>query len=117
MNMKEWLRKHEVSPAAYEWAVSNCKSMYEVWDKAKPDWLVWIAFQPGVLDDKTLKKFICWCIFQIRDMRIMEYSDDMLSTAKKISYIYEFKYRLGMSHARCAQAEWLKEHAKPNFDY
>jgi hypothetical protein len=123
MNMKEWLRKHEVSPAAYEWAISNCKNMYKVWDTAKPEWLIWVAFQPGVLDDKTLKEFICWCIFQVRaasrlkKLDIVDHSDDMLTAAKKMSYFYECKCVLGISHARFAQSAWLRANATPNFEY
>lgn len=45
-----------------DWALANCRDMADVWDKAKPEWLIWLATRPGVLDDRTLRLFACWCV-------------------------------------------------------
>jgi hypothetical protein len=114
MTVSTWLRKHEVSPAAYEWAVSSCKTMQEVWDKAKPEWLIWIAFQPGVLDDETLENFVEWFYPLMRSAPSENHN--VLYMAKKASFIYECKCILGMLYARCEQSQWLRANAKPNFE-
>ena len=44
-----------------EWALTNCKTMAEVWDTAQYDWALWVATRPGVLTDRELRLFACWC--------------------------------------------------------
>jgi hypothetical protein len=83
MNMKEWLDKHEVSPAAYAWAVSNCSTMQDVWDTAKPEWLIWVATRPGVLDDITLRRFACWCARQVWHLLTDKRSRHAVETAER----------------------------------
>lgn len=43
------------------WALIECDTMLDVWTKARPDWLVWVATRHGVLDDTTSARFRCWC--------------------------------------------------------
>ena len=40
-----------------EWALANCQSMQDVWNNAKPDWLIWVATRRGVLTDRELRLF------------------------------------------------------------
>ena len=37
--------------------------MAELWDREdlKPAWRIWIATRPGVLTDRELRLFACWC--------------------------------------------------------
>jgi hypothetical protein len=83
MNMKNWLRKHDACPEGYAWAVSNCSTMQEVWDTAKPEWLVWVATRPGVLDDITLRRFACWCARQVWHLLTDERSRHAVETAER----------------------------------
>ena len=58
--MKSWLKKHKACDKGYEWALNNCKSMQEVWDKVQnPDWFLWVASRQGVVsvgDGKTIAR-------------------------------------------------------------
>lgn len=50
------------------WAVANCATMDDVWRTIRPDWLVWIATQPGVLDDSTLRRFAAWSARRVQHL-------------------------------------------------
>ena len=50
------------------WAVANCATMDDAWSTARPDWLVWIATQRGVLDDRTLRKFAVWSARRVQHL-------------------------------------------------
>lgn len=47
------------------WAKANCSCLQECWDRARPELLVWIATREGVLDDTTLRRFVCFCARQV----------------------------------------------------
>ena len=51
-----------------EWAVANCATMDDAWATARPDWLVWIATRPGVLDDRTLRVFAAWSARKVQHL-------------------------------------------------
>jgi hypothetical protein len=51
--------------AGSEWAITHCTSMQEAWNTAKPEWVIWIAMQPGVLTDCELRRFACWSVRQM----------------------------------------------------
>lgn len=55
-------------PEGREWAVANCQTMDDAWATARPDWLVWIATRPGVLDDRTLRLFAVWTARQVQHL-------------------------------------------------
>jgi len=69
MTIQEFCDKHNACREGREWALANCNSMQEAWDKCdRPDWLIWIATRPNVLDDKTLRLFAVWCCRQIQHL-------------------------------------------------
>ena len=55
MTVQEFCARHGACRAGHEWAMENCQSMREVWDTARPDWLLWVASRPGVLDERDLR--------------------------------------------------------------
>lgn len=61
MTVRDFLTKHEACKDGLEWAVTNCKTMQEVWDTAKPEWIIWLATRKGVLTDRKLHEFALWC--------------------------------------------------------
>jgi hypothetical protein len=83
MTVSTWLRKHDACPDGYAWAVSTCKTMQQVWDTAKPEWLIWVATRPGVLDDVTLRRFACWCARQVWHLLTDERSRHAVETAER----------------------------------
>jgi hypothetical protein len=82
MTVSTWLRKHHACPEGYKWAVSNCSTMQEVWDTAQPEWLIWVATRPGVLDDITLRRFACWCARQVWHLLTDKRSRHAVETAE-----------------------------------
>lgn len=65
ISINDFCEKFDACPAGKKWAMSNCKTMQDVWDTAKPDWLIWVATRESVLDDKKLREFSVWCCKQI----------------------------------------------------
>lgn len=70
-------------PYVSEWAVANCATMDDVWKTARPDWLVWIATRPGVLDDRTLRRFAVWCARQVQHLMTDQRSLAALDVAER----------------------------------
>ena len=59
--MLDWLWNYSACADGYAWAESECESLADVWAKAKPDWLLWVATRPSVLSDRELRLFACRC--------------------------------------------------------
>jgi hypothetical protein len=65
MTIAEFCDKHEACEAGREWALTNCKTMQEVWQTSKYSWLVWLATRCDVLTAKELRLF---AVFNCRDV-------------------------------------------------
>jgi hypothetical protein len=61
-DIAEFCDKHGACLEGRKWALANCRDMADAWDKLKPEWLIWVAVQPGVFDDKALRLFACWSV-------------------------------------------------------
>lgn len=66
--IKQFCSEHRACPEGQKWALARCKDMQEVWEKAKPDWLIWVATRPGVLTDRELRLFAVWCARQVQHL-------------------------------------------------
>jgi hypothetical protein len=71
-DIEEFCEKYRACEEGYQWALSTCKDMEDVWDKlcaseetCHHDWLVWIITREGVCDDKTLRLFAVFCCTRI----------------------------------------------------
>ena len=63
--MINWLKEGRACKEGIDWCKENCGTMEDVWDKLKRvDWLVWVATREGVLTDKELRLFACFCARQ-----------------------------------------------------
>ena len=101
-----------------DWAVANCRDMGEAWATARPDWLVWIATRPGVLDDRTLRLFAVWSARQVQHLitdprslaalDVAERHADGLATDKEL--------RAACASAWAAQSAWLRTNATPDWE-
>jgi len=65
LTIKQFCEKHAPCGEGRKWALENCDTMQDVWDTAKPEWLIWIATREGVLTEKGLWLFIYWCARQM----------------------------------------------------
>jgi hypothetical protein len=68
MTIEEFCTLHDACSEGREWALANCQTMEQAWATARPDWLIWIARRPGVLDDRTLRKFAVWSARQVQHL-------------------------------------------------
>lgn len=82
-SIEAFCKQHGACIKGREWALANCKDMAEAWDKAKPEWLIWIATRDGVLDDRTLRLFACWCARQVWHLLTDERSRNAVEVAER----------------------------------
>jgi len=69
LTIQQFCNRHNACAAGQRWALANCSSMQEAWDKCEnPDWLIWIATRKDVLDDKALRLFAVWCCRQVQHL-------------------------------------------------
>jgi len=62
MSIVDFCKIHGACRQGREWALANCKDMAEAWIKLKPEWFLWVATREGVLSDRDLREFTCWCV-------------------------------------------------------
>ncbi len=63
----EFCERHEACTAGFRWAMANCTTMQDVWQKVQPEWLAWVATRPGVLPAESLRRFTVWILEQISE--------------------------------------------------
>lgn len=165
--MIRFLQHHRACASGYEWALENCNSMQEVWDKVEnPSWLIWVATREGVLTGEERRRFCRFCLSQIEhlidhpvplkamlvfkryvetgeiDQNLLEYhwsavwnyldslyTMDIAAQAVRHA-LWDENYSCSVSTARAvapdgteeylavrqAQASWLRENVKPDFN-
>ena len=77
--------RNEASDDYKQWALENCSTMLDVWERAKPEYLIWIATRHGVLDDKTMRLFACWCVRQVWHLLDDERSRNAVVVSEKFA--------------------------------
>jgi len=63
-DIADFCREHAACDEGRDWALSNCHSLSDAWDRLKPNWLVWAATRRNMLDDGRLRLFACFCARQ-----------------------------------------------------
>lgn len=84
-DIDKFCKKYGACEDGKQWALANCKNMADVWQKAKPDWLVWVATREGVLTDKELRLFAVWCCRQIWHLMTDERSRNAVEVAERFA--------------------------------
>lgn len=64
----EFLKRNGACREGIEWASENCETLQDALDKAKPEWVVWLATRPWVLTERELHEFGLWCAEQVRHL-------------------------------------------------
>lgn len=83
MTIEQFCTKHRACEEGKEWALASCASMKEVWEKAKPNWLFWVATRPSVLTDKELRLFAVFCARQVQHLMTDPRSIEAINVAEK----------------------------------
>ena len=84
MYMLAWLKERCACDPGYEWAERHAESLDHLWATAPQGaWVVWLATRPGVLDDRTLRRFGCWCVRQVWGLLIDERSRRAVEVAER----------------------------------
>lgn len=81
--IKEFCDKHAACGDGRAWAPTHCKDMAEVWQTARPNWLVWVATRKGVLTENELRRFAVWSARQVQHLMNDERSIHALDVAER----------------------------------
>jgi hypothetical protein len=82
----EFCKKHSARSRVRRWAfAAGCATMADLWqrDDLPPDWRIWIATRPGVLNDETLRLFACWSVRQVWRLLPDEHSRNAVEVAER----------------------------------
>jgi hypothetical protein len=83
ITIEEFCKRHHACAEGMKWAVNNCSDMKQVWNTAKPEWLIWIATQDGVLTGKELRLFVVWSTRKVQHLMSDHRSIDSLDVAER----------------------------------
>ena len=84
MTITKFCYIHSACADGREWAIgTGLTTMDELWrrDDMLPEWREWIATRPGVLDDRELRLYACWCVRQVW----YDLTDERSRTAVEVS--------------------------------
>jgi hypothetical protein len=85
LSIKEFCELNFACKEDRKWASANCRTMIDVWDTARPEWLVWVATRPGVLDDRTLRLFAVHCARSVQHLLTDQRSRDAIDVAERFA--------------------------------
>ena len=83
MTIEQFCTKHHACEEGKKWALASCATMKDVWEKAKPEWLIWVATRPSVLTDKELRLFAVFCARQVQHLMTDPRSIEAIDVAEK----------------------------------
>ena len=86
MTVKDFCDRHAACREGKEWAIkTGAPDMAALWTREdmRDDWRLWIATRPGVLDDRTLRLYACWCVRQVWHLLTDERSRKAVEVAER----------------------------------
>ncbi len=89
-----------------EWALANCKDMQEVWQTARPDWLIWVATRKGVLTEKELRLFAVFCARSVEHLLTDDRSRNAIDVAERFANGEATSEELAAAGAAAGAAAW-----------
>ena len=125
LSIIQFCEKHQACEDGRAWAIAECETMVDVWDKANPEWLLWVSTRPGVLTDKELRLFAVFCARQVEHFSVDQRSRDAIAVAEQFANGEATQEELTAARdaaldaalfaARAAQCDWLRQNTTPNF--
>lgn len=86
MTIEQFCDTHTACKAGQNWALASCSTMQEVWDNAKPEWLVWIATRPSVLTDEESRLFAVFAARQVQHLMTDSRSVAAIDVAERFAH-------------------------------
>jgi hypothetical protein len=86
LTVDQFCDKHKACKEGRDWALANCSSMIDAWDKLPPEWLVWVATRPGVLSKKELRMFAVYCARSVEHLLTDRPIKDAIDVAERFVY-------------------------------
>ena len=144
MTITEFCDMHDACAEGRKWAIgTGLTTMADLWPREdmRPEWREWIATRPGVLEDRELRLYGCWCVRKVwhllpdeRSRTAVEVSERHAmgaATAEELasasasandaandaaSSAWAARAACATRAARAAQASYLLAHVRPNFE-
>jgi len=85
ISIQEFCERHDACKEGRDWAIENCESMQDAWNKLQPEWLIWVATRQGVLTDRELRLFACWSVRQVWHLLTDERSRNAVEVAERFA--------------------------------
>ena len=113
MTIQEFCKRHGACQEVREWALANCQSMREVWDTAKPQWMVWVATRRGVLTERDLRVFCVRCARSVEHLMTDQWSRHAIAVDERFVLGNADADELAAAHAAAlaAAADWAADWA------
>ncbi len=86
ITIEEFCDKYKACKEGRDWALANCESMLDAWNKLPPEWMVWVATRRGVLTDKELRLFALYCARSIEHLLLDQRSKDAIDVAERFAH-------------------------------
>ena len=105
--MINWLEKNNACKEGIDWCEENCDTMQDVWGRLdRIDWLVWVATRKGVLTDKELRLFACFCARQNWHLLTDDRSRNSVEVAERFANGNTTKEELKAAYAAATRAAY-----------
>jgi hypothetical protein len=111
LTIEQFCDKHNACEEGRDWALANCESMFDAWDKLPPKWLVWVATRRGVLSDKELRLFAVHCARSVEHLLTDQRSKDAIAVAERFSNGEATDQELAAAYAAAYAAAWTASRA------
>lgn len=86
MEVDDYISKYKPCAEALEWCQENgVTTLADAWDRVPPKYLIWMVTRPGVLSDRDLRLFACWCVRQVWDLLTDERSIRAVEVAERFA--------------------------------
>jgi len=85
MTIEEFCDKHRACGTGREWALANCLTMDDVWARAAPDDIIWVATREGVLSDRDCRLFAVYCARSIEHLLTDQRFRDAIAVAERFA--------------------------------